>query len=396
MGILTNHRTATSTSVMYDHQAFAMQQYGGVSRYFAELADGLQQEDGIQVCFPWHHTDNIYYHRIIRNNASYTPPGWARTLIRRIRGYVHPHTKDEMRNRRAVIAELKEGAIDVFHPTYYDPYFLEHLNGKPFVLTVYDMIHEKFPEYFAPTVRDALINQKKELIRSAARIIAISDQTKKDIVELHAVPEQNITTVYLATSFAVVPDHNTVRDAATAPYMLFVGTRDIYKNFTGMMTVMSGILRTDRTMRLICAGPAFSPSERSLFASYGIADQVIHMPANTDDALRALYTRALFLIYPSLYEGFGLPILEAFACGCPVLTANRSSIPEVGGDAVYYCDPTDHDSVREGVMRMLKDRELRTDLRRRGFERLKQFTWASTVHGTASVYHQAKTTGTMP
>ena len=138
----------------------------------------------------------------------------------------------------------------------------------------------------------------------------------------------------------------------------------------------------------MCTGHPFDPGERALLERLGVAARVVHVDA-TEGTLRALYRRATAFAFPSLYEGFGFPVLEAFAEGCPAALARTSSLPEVGGEAAVYFDPIDAASMRDTVARLLADAPLRADLAARGRERVRAFTWEATCAGTAEAYRRA-------
>jgi len=384
---MTLHSSGTKHRILFDHQAFMMQRFGGVSRYFSELIVGMRSHGVFTADLPAIQTENINYHRFILREPSFSPPGYVTKFARRVLGKIIPSTKDVARNQRSIVEELRKGSYDLFHPTYYDPYFLDHLNGKPFVLTVYDLIHELFPEYFAQHIRDEMVARKRQLIMAADRIIAISERTKNDIISYYSVPPEKVVTVHLATSFSRRDQDPDGTQGVKPPYIVFVGTREIYKNFTVLIEAISPILRNDRSMRVFCTGPGFSAAEHEVFERHDITRQMQHVSVN-DEELRTLYSGAVCLAYPSAYEGFGLPILEAFACGCPVLTSNTSSLPEVGGEAVFYCDPNNLESIRHGIERLISEPDLRVDLKERGFDRLKQFSWESTVRQTEAVYRE--------
>ncbi|MFA5833155.1 MAG: glycosyltransferase family 1 protein [Bacteroidota bacterium] len=372
--------------ILYDHQIFSILKFGGISRYFAELYSGLSRDSSFHTEFAVRSTDNINYQKIVLNNTSvkHSP---TNALLKKIRGKLFPTTKEGFVNRRISVEKLSRQEYDLFHPTYYDPYFLEYLRGKPYVLTVFDLIHELFPEYFTDTVISEMRERKKLLIKNAEHIIAISEQTKNDIISQYSVSSDKITTIYLASSFSKVTLQSPQSPTIPKNYLLFVGNRDIYKNFSFFIEAIADILRAKSDLYLICAGPEFIDTEKILFSQLKIENKVLqYFPS--DNELIMLYQHAIALVYPSKYEGFGLPLLEAFACGCPVITSNASSLPEVGGDAVLYFDPENASEIQAQIKQLSTNEQLRNQQVDRGYDRLKMFSWDKTVEQTKSVYRK--------
>ncbi len=288
---------------------------------------------------------------------------------------------------------LKKQNFDIFHPTYYDPYFLKHLGKKPFVLTVYDMIHEVYPAYFSS--KDPTIPWKKQLIGKAGCIIAISESTKKDIIKFINVDPNRIFVIYLGNPFENMIGQNEEINNFSDPsicagsYILFVGNRSSYKNFTFFIKTIAPLLLKNNELQVCCAGgEPFSPHEISCFKNFQILNKVHHIQPD-DNTMKKLYKNARAFIFPSLYEGFGLPVLEAFSSGCPTLLSNTSSLPEIGGDAALYFDPYDSASLIDALEHIISDDTLRTQLILKGYERSKQFSWEKTANATKKVYKQA-------
>jgi glycosyltransferase involved in cell wall biosynthesis len=277
---------------------------------------------------------------------------------------------------------IEKGDFDIFHPTYYNTYFLKNLKKKPYVLTVYDMIQELFPEMFKG---DSIAIQKKKVIECATKIIAISENTKTDIIKFYDIDPNKIEVVHLATSLKTQNPDITLN--LPQKYILFVGDRWTYKNFNFFIRSISDILIEENNLYLICAGGRlFSEIELSLFEDLKIKKNVIHFPIINDSTLSQLYRKAILFIFPSLYEGFGIPVLEAFSCGCPVAVSNCSSFPEVGGDAVNFFDPNNSNSIRSAIENIVHNDALQNSLRVRGYQRLKLYSWERTALNTKKVY----------
>lgn len=361
--------------ILFDHQIFTQQQYGGISRYFFELIKRFEEvEDSCDVAT--HFTDNAYYNKQFNSKLNRILPNSNFKGKKRITNYL---------NAKKSISEVQKGNFDVFHPTYYDDYFLERIKKKPFVVTFYDMIHEKFSnQYESLRLDNKIIDNKKRLLENSSKIIAISERTKNDIIEFFDVDASKIDVVYLGNSL-----HNFdigKKKLIEEDYILFVGNRGEYKNFNFFVSAI-GQLLIDANLKLICAGGGdFSPQEVVLIESLKLENRVIFKKIINDDVLANYYAHALFFCFPSLYEGFGIPVLESFACGCPALLSKGGSLPEVGGEAALYFDPTNAESLRKSADELINNQVLRQNLREKGFERLKQFSWDATFLETLEVY----------
>ncbi|HEY0555624.1 MAG TPA: glycosyltransferase family 1 protein [Thermoanaerobaculia bacterium] len=368
--------------VLFDHQIVDAQLCGGISRYFYELTSTIRDAGWASVRLPPICFENEHFG---------PPPGGIRSRIYRALGRTEllrkaigrPWRQANSRlNERASVRALREQEFDVFHPTYYRPYFLDPLQGKPFVLTIYDMIHELHPEHFRPD--DPTAAHKAALAGAAARIIAISERTKADIVSCLNVDPERIEVIYLANSL----DCGEEAVAVPESYLLYVGDRNRYKNFPALFLAFAALARSRPDLHLVCVSPKrFRCAELDLIEEFGLEGRCVHLRAN-DRQLAYLYRHASLFVYPSLYEGFGMPILEAFAAGCPVALSDASCFPEIAGEAGLYFDPSNVASIAAALERGLACRESRRRLIREGRERLKRFSWATTAERTAAVYER--------
>lgn len=371
--------------VLYDHQIFTWQNFGGISRYFADLLEAFSADSSrVAAALALRYSDNAYVPDLaslrgkVRRKDAYRAPFPFHLLGSKCPRRFNPSRA----NLEHACAELAGGAFDLFHPTYYEPYFLDALGKKPFVLTVYDMIHELFPEhYFGQNT----FREKAALLRRATHILAISQSTKKDLMQLHGLPSEKISVVHLGSSFG--PEtHAPARLELPEKFLLYVGLRAKYKNCYFLWRALAEVLKTEPGLRLICAGGgALEEPEIAFLRALEIEDRVIHHEASTR-SLVTLYQRAQALIFPSLYEGFGLPVVEAFNCRCPVLASRTPALEEVGGDAVLYFEPKSPPSLQEQVRRLLRDQELRAALKNRGAGRGRDFSPARCARETAAVY----------
>jgi len=379
--------------VSYDYQIFEHQIYGGISRYFYELIKGLEQHPDVSYSLPLKQSSNHYIKRIpsiangIKSGSDYynqflfgTEFRGKWTLFQRW-NQLFPQAVTA--NRRHAIEVFKSGAFDIFHPTDLSDYFLDYIGNKPFVVTIHDMIDEYFPEYSFHVHSNYQTSVKENLIKKAAGIIAVSESTKRDILHRFNVDEKKIKVIYHGVS--ELEDQHTDSRLIVDNYFLYVGKRAHYKNFYFFLQCIQSLLTKDRSLKIVCAGPPFNKIESTYFNDLGIVENLIHVDAD-DRVLGNLYQHALAFVYPSLYEGFGIPILEAFKFGCPVILSNSSSLPEVAGDAGIYFTPKDIGSVRQAVQLVMRDKALRTEIIQKGYARLQNFPLKKMVDQTVAFY----------
>ncbi len=279
----------------------------------------------------------------------------------------------------------------LFHAT---EHLLLSLRSIPTVLTVHDLIFRHLPEHHKPLNRWYLNLALPLYCRRATHIIAVSECTRRDLLAAYGLPPEKVTVVHEAADprFCPQPSETVaeVRARYGLPerYLLFVGTIEPRKNLTRLLAAFEALHAERLSDALVIVGrrgwlyTGFlaalerSPARRAvLFPGY--------VP---DHDLPALYAGAQALAFPSLYEGFGLPVLEALACGTPVVASNASSVPEAGGDAALYCEPTDVEGLIQALRRILRDPDLREEMRARGFAQAARFSWEQTARETQQVY----------
>lgn len=377
--------------ILIDHQAFIMQTHGGVSRCFVELYKYLPKD--VEGEFSVRETDNVYFKELFPTlpRTEYQYHEFLGGLEFRGKGYLH-RLYDKLThggyypnyNENYSIELLKEGNFDVFHPTFFDDYFLPYLNGKPFVLTIHDMIPELYPQYFAKD--DRQIVMKRKLAPLASAIIAVSENTKKDVVRILNVPESKVHVIYHGCSF---PDKSNIQIPYTKPYVLFVGERWGYKNFPLFLNYISPILQLHTDLHVVCTGKPFSREETRTMDSLGIRDRFIHHWAKTDEEFYSLYHNALCFVYPSEYEGFGIPILEAYKADCPVMLNRASCFPEIAGDAaIYFTMTKEYSDFAQQLTRLLTMNQTERDallLKQR--KRLERYSWKKSAMQLYSIYN---------
>lgn len=375
--------------VLYDYQAFAMQTHGGVSRCFAELYKHLPQEVTAQIAVK--ESDNVY----IREMDGVMPANYKYNNFicrKNFKGKGHLHLwYDKLThggyypnyNQNYTVEMLKRGDYDVFHPTFFNDYFLPYLNGKPFVLTIHDMIPELYPQYFSEN--DIQIVMKRKLAPLSSAIIAVSENTKQDIVRILDVPEEKVHVVYHGCSF---PRMLQSKSLLKSPYILYVGDRYGYKNFKIFVRCVASFLKSHPEVSVVCTGKPFNLDEEELFIGLGVRERFIHYWVSTDDELYSLYHYAICFVYTSEYEGFGIPILEAYQADCPVLLNHASCFPEIAGDAaVYFNMSLEGSDVVEKLEQIYTfSKEERNILLARQRERLARYSWDISARKIAAIY----------
>ena len=370
--------------VLYDHQIFAWYNYGGVARYFYELLKA--QPTDAELALKYSDNEYLWADSTLSGMFSRKPEVPRKSRLARVFGRRAPDGINvDSANRDHSVSRLRAGQYDILHPTYYDPYFLDAIGSRPFVLTVHDLIHEIYPEYFPLDDRTAAF--KRALVERAAAIIAVSETTKRDLVQFYRVPEEKIAVVYHGSSVteAVMP---TTDGALPERFLLMTGSRSGYKNSYFAIRALRELLLAQSDLSLICAGGGvFSASEVDFIERLDLSGRVLHYPAS-DSMLSLLYRKAIAFVFPSLYEGFGIPLLEAFACGCPVIASETPALREIAGDAAEYFDPKSVIAIRTAVSRVLDSDEARLQLRARGRERLRRYSWAQCVSETRAVYER--------
>lgn len=363
--------------VLYDHQCFTQQQYGGVSRYHYQLIKELNKFQDVEVKLSLKYSNNFYINEDNNFRVKKFFPNYKFYFKRTILDYI---------NRISTNQALEKGDYDVFHPTYFNPYFLNHLNSKPFILTVYDSIHEKYPEIINSI--DKTLENKNVLLSKAELILAISNCTKNDLIELYNIPAEKIEVVYLAASINKQMAVNKEKFNLPDKYILYVGNRDFYKNFNNFFLAIEPLLKDNPELFLIAAGGGmFNQDEMKLFGSKNLKNRILYRNAD-DTVLATLYSNALAFIFPTLYEGFGIPALEAMNCDCPVVMSNTSSLPEVGGDAAIYFDPNMIDDIREKIELVVLNKALRTELISKAVIQRNKFSYEKTALDTKKFYEK--------
>lgn len=291
--------------------------------------------------------------------------------------------------------EFLVGNMDLFHAT---DFVLPPLQKGKALLTVHDLSFLLYPEQTQPELVRYLSKVVPSSIQRASLVLADSESTKADLMRLLALPEEKVEVVYCGvdTRFSPASDEETlsqvrVRYGLDRPFILTLGTLAPRKNLARLLEAFA-LMRQSVALphRLLVAGVAGWRSESLPLQveRLGLVGEVIFLGFVPEEDLPALYTLADLFVYPSLYEGFGLPPLEAMACGTPVAASNASSLPEVLGDAGLLFDATSPEAMAEALHRALTDGELRLQMRERGLRRAASFTWERAAQKLLGLYQQ--------
>jgi len=349
--------------IVYDNQIFYNQIFGGPSRYFAELIKELIKINcQTKIISPFH--QNIYLKELSPNlKIEFT------TKLR----------KNFFTNKLNFLTSnffFKKFNYDIYHLTYFDK---NYFSTKPKVITVYDLIHEKFSNEFSLKKFP-----KKNIINNVDHFLCISENTKKDLIEYYNVDEKKITVTHLAS---FIDNNQTIVNKITYPFFLFVGSRKRYKNFRLLLQAFSKLKDIKDNFEIICfGGGKFLKEEIDYMKELSLNPAKIKNIQGSDSILVSLYKQAVALIYPSKYEGFGLPIIEAMSCGCPVISSNSSSLPEVYGTAALSFENNSVENLTHCINKISTDKTLRDLLIDKGFQRSKEFSWKKCAKETAFVY----------
>ncbi len=356
--------------IVFDYQIFFWQRYGGISTYFSNLAKNLiALNNEVKIIAPF------YTNELINDNS------FLDIVIGRQIKNIPINTNKFFRILNNILFEyyLKKINPKIVHLTYYDKIF--NLNKKKKILTVYDLIYEKF------MLNSYRTNNfpKKRALDEADHIICISESTRNDLLDIYKIDKKKTSVIYLASCFS----YNQDSDLTNNPHsILYVGDRSRYKNFYNFIKSISNSKLLKNKVNVNCFGSnPFSKQELILFANEGFKNGIFKHITGNNNVLRRLYLSSTVLVYPSLYEGFGLPILEAMSLGCPVICSNTSSMKEIGADAVRFFDPSKINDMTVAVEQIINSEKDRKFLIKKGFERNRNFSWIKCAKETLAIYN---------
>lgn len=363
--------------IAFDYQIFSLQAYGGVSRYFVRLVEQLSViGQDAKVFAPLYCNDYLADVRPSLKYGCYVGFGGSKA-IRLALPLNHWTCKNKISTWKA----------DIVHETYFSMFNVRPVKC-PVVVTVYDMVHELFPSEFSKINR--LSHYKRNAVSRADHVICISESTRRDLLNIFDVPHEKVSVVHLGFDddpSPRLPSTELFLECSQRPFLLFVGKRSGYKNFSGLLEAiaLSPPLKSNFDI-LAFGGGAFTSAEQALVESLGYNSQQVRQVNGNDSSLGLLYDSASAFVYPSRYEGFGLPPLEAMAHNCPVVVSKTSSIPEVVGDAGEYFEPSSPESMAAAIERVVCSKENASFLVSKGRARLKAFSWKTCAEETLMVY----------
>jgi glycosyltransferase involved in cell wall biosynthesis len=366
--------------ILYDHQVFSLQDTGGISRYHYELVRSLQRfrEVSIEV--------------LMGGNASVLPFSGLRNVRTSVTAW-----KTRMRPgyaryaaNEAILSLLTpiRGNFDIYHPTLNR--IMPAIRRRRIVVTQHDSTHERFPHLFRTP--EAYVRAKRHILSKADAILCVSESSRQDLLHFYDVDEKKTHVVHHGfTPLEEGPLTTPSLPPVESSYLLYVGSRTEYKNFMLLLDAfaLSGLAQ-DYRLVAVGGGPGSSEEEAKI-SKLRIAGRVDLISRVSDQKLAALYRNASLFVYPSLYEGFGFPPLEAMSLGCPVLANRTSSLPEVCGDAAFYFQSQDPGELAKALVSTLGDKDGLNEKRKLGYERVKLYDWSRTAHRTLEVY-----TGCLP
>ena len=360
--------------VFFDHQVFSVATSGGVSRYFVELGVALNQQESIDVSIlcPFNQSE------LVRGSRAKLPLlGLDFSHIVAV-----PNRLARLLNHLLVRPMTAFAKPDIVHETYYSFERTAPVTAQV-VTTVHDTIPELLPNLFLQA------EEHKKLIRAVLRqadwVVCVSESTRRDMLKIYDFDPDRVTVTPLGNSIQPSTKDPIRLDR---PYFLHVGARYSYKNFIGLLEAF-GRASLHRTHFLVSySHHPLGALELDAMKQFGVPENTVIHVSGDDEKMARYYAGAEALVVPSLYEGFGLPVVEAMSCGCPVLSSNAGSLPEVAGDAALYFDPRDTDAIGAAMLRIASSTQERMRMVHLGLARAARFSWERCAAATAAAYRQ--------
>jgi glycosyltransferase involved in cell wall biosynthesis len=314
------------------------------------------------------------------------PEGWRTSVV--------PYGKYSLGEMFLLGRRVKANNVSVFHSPHYTlPFGLK----SPSVVTIHDIIHLRFPQFFSPVQRAYSYGMIRHAIRDARFIITDSEFTKQDILRSFRADEQKIVPIHLGVSeqFRQKNDPSEAESFKSKfrlerPYILFVGNTKPHKGLHVLLRAFKEVLAVVSDIDLVFVGGPVSGNEslQRLINGFDVAGKVKSLGRLPEEELVLAYGGAEMLVLPSLYEGFGLPALEAMACGIPVVVSDAASLPEIAGDAAIICDTGKSGAFADAITALLRDSRLKAEMIKRGLKHARTFSWKVTAQKTMDVYNR--------
>jgi len=352
--------------VFFDYSIFTLQRFGGVSNYIVNLVENFSDQVNPLII-------SLFYKNHYLKNCNFADKLIFYNKVGSLIKYINRVNKIYFNYK------LKSKNPDIIHLTYFNEKNFYTSRAKK-VITEYDLIKEKF---YAKKYQDQ-IEYKKKLFEKIDQIICISNNTKKDLQQEYSIDASKISVVHLAVN----RDKN-VREKSLniRPFILYVGLRQRYKNFISVIKAYARSNKLKLNFDFVCFGGGnFSKAEEKLFSSLSLDRSRIQYFEGDQLDLNYFYQKARLFIFPSLYEGFGIPLLEAMNMECPVMCSDTSSFPEVVNDAAILFDPTDIESIEFKMEKLIYDDQLLLNLKKKGNNNLNNYSWRKCAYETEKLY----------
>ena len=355
--------------IIFDYKIFYQQKVGGISNYFYNLGrEMIKNEVDVIFFCPLH--KNEYLKKIPQDNKKgikiFFPSKFKKVV--------------ETINQKISESYFYKNSADIIHNTYYSNAVYKNRS----VCTVYDMINEKFSHLFKNS--NEITEIKKKTIKNCDHILCISDKTKQDLIDLFKIKEKKISVTLLAAAI----DKNEFKNLKKKKFenhLLFVGSRHGYKNFEGLIKAysISSFLKSNFKI-IVYGGEKKNQEDFNILNKNKVDSKNIIYLNDSDIHLSKLYQNVSALIYPSFYEGFGLPIVEAMQMGCPVISSVGGSLPEVGGKGLKYFNPYSAENISIAIEEVLSSKKKIDNLIKYGFKRAEYFSWSKCAKETLAAY----------
>ena len=356
--------------ILFDYKIFYQQEYGGISNYFYNLGKQL-----------------LNLHIDIKFNClMYRSKYLANLPVNNFRGYDVSFMPGKLNpllekiNKKYFEKTYSKSNFSIIHETYYSKHTFGNVKK---VLTVYDMINELYPQNNNNS--EEISNIKRESIDRSDHIICISESCKNDLIKLFKVDSSKITVTHLASDIRA--ENILLKNKRYKDFVLYVGSRRGYKNFSSLIEVFSKSNYLKKNFKIaIYGGEKFSNEDDNILKKFNFSKDDIWIINSKKYSLKNIYSNVSLLVYPSLYEGFGLPLVEAMSCGCPIVCSDVGSLGEVGGAGLKYFDINDNHHMTYVIENILKSNETQEQLIDYGYHRSKKFSWKKCALETLNIY----------